>query len=34
MPPLLYLLIGAVIGAVSVWVYRERKIKDDRQEIQ
>ncbi|SRR6056297_2192307 len=34
MSPILYLLIGAVIGAVSVWVYMSQKIKDDRREMQ
>jgi predicted HTH transcriptional regulator len=34
MSSILYLLTGAIIGAVSVWVYRERKIKDDRREMQ
>jgi predicted HTH transcriptional regulator len=31
---ILYLLTGAIIGAVSVWVYRERNIKDDQREMQ
>jgi predicted HTH transcriptional regulator len=32
MSPILYLLTGAVIGAVSVWVYMIQKIKDDRRD--
>jgi predicted HTH transcriptional regulator len=34
MPPILYLLTGAAIGAVSVWVYMSQKIKDDQREMQ
>ncbi len=34
MQSILYFLTGAIIGAVSVWVYRERKVKDDRREMQ
>src|SRR6056297_2337404 len=34
MSPILYLLIGAAIGAISVWLYMSQKIKDDQQEMQ
>jgi predicted HTH transcriptional regulator len=34
MSPILYLLTGAVIGAVSVWVYMSQKIKESEREMQ
>jgi len=34
MSSILYFLTGAIIGAVSVWLYMNQKIKEDRQEMQ
>ncbi|SRR6056297_954665 len=33
MSPISYLLPGAIIGAVAVWLYKEKKIKESEQEI-